>query len=349
MKQTNAKLILASKNAKTGDILFTWVLTFPRIILAEVNTHRMLSRNTASSRAIPSKKLRGRVLEDPFVPVSIGANQKGMQAGAEITGWRRNAIIAVWKAARYPATFASWLIDKLGGHKQVANRLTEPWMWVEQIVSATDINNVLLLRNHEKAEPHFQILAKQMQEQVELVKEVFDRLANAGSGAAISPKLTLRAKALFGDRLNETLQLLQPGQWHLPFTDKRERLDATGTMGLEKGTAFLKKVSAARCARVSYYLPENGQKSTPGRDAELCDRLAGSVPRHLSPFEHQAVAAFEHVDVPLKIEQEDGSFLTINRAEGNFKGFVQYRKFFEGESGEWITKAQSVTSAVAQS
>src|SRR5271154_4389940 len=153
----DSKLILTSRNSVTGVNLYTFLLTYPRVILPEVNTHRALSRNTASSRAIPSWKQRSRVLAIPFVPVSIGKNQKGMQAGEELGGWRRAIAINTWKLARYSNVFASWILEKVGAHKQVVNRIVEPWTWTQQIVSATDLNNVFKLRNHPDAEPHFKI------------------------------------------------------------------------------------------------------------------------------------------------------------------------------------------------
>lgn len=165
--KVKSELILASKNSVTGVNLYTFVLVYPRVILPEVNTHRMLSRNTASSRAIPSKKQRAKVLHDPFVPISIGANQKGMQAGEELTGWRRTVAIQAWKLTRYAAVAASWVLDKVGAHKQIVNRIVEPWTWTQQIVTCTDLKNFFKLRDHPDAEPHFQALARQMHAQVE--------------------------------------------------------------------------------------------------------------------------------------------------------------------------------------
>src|SRR5271163_5275337 len=190
--KVESKLILASKNSVTGVNLYTFVLAYPRVILPEVNTHRMLSRNTASSRAIPSKKQRAKVLNDPFVPISMGANQKGMQAGEELTGWRRYVAIKTWELARYPMVGASWILDKVGAHKQVVNRIVEPWTWTQQIVTATDLNNVFKLRNHPDAEPHFRILAEQMQNQVEFVEALyntvnFDSRNPDGTPCALNP------------------------------------------------------------------------------------------------------------------------------------------------------------------
>src|SRR5271157_465502 len=172
--QIQSQLILTSKSAVTGVSFYTFVLTYPRVILPEVNTHRMLSRNTASSRAIPSKKQRSRVLAVPFVPVTIGKNQKGMQAGEELSGWRRFVAIQTWKMARYPNVLASWILEKVGAHKQVVNRIVEPWTWTEQVVTCTDLKNVFKLRNHPDAEPHFHALAAKMQEQVEYVERLYD-------------------------------------------------------------------------------------------------------------------------------------------------------------------------------
>lgn len=298
--KVESKLILTSKNKITGVNLYTFVLTYPRVILAEVNTHRMLSRNTASSRAIPSKKQRERVLDNPFVPVTIGANQKGMQAGAELEGWRRTVAIGTWKTARYPMVLASWILDKVGAHKQVVNRIVEPWTWTQQVVTCTDLKNVFKLRNHKDAEPHFQLLAAQMEKQVRYVEVLFetvnfDSRNPDGSACAL-------------DRVNPPLgvyrvQMLRPGDWHLPFIDQEEQGE----------TEELKKVSTARCARVSYFLPESGKRSDPSRDVELCDRLSSSG--HWSPFEHVAEPS-----------ADDTYF-------GNFRSWYQYRKEFAQEHG----------------
>lgn len=296
-----SKLILASKSRDTGVTLYTFVLTYPRVILAEVNTHRVLSRNTASSRAIPSKKQRWRVLHDFFTPVTIGQNQKGMQAGKELEGWRRWAAIKVWQWSRYPMVFASWLLDKLGAHKQVVNRIVEPWTFTQQVVTCTDLKNVFKLRDHKDAEPHFQIIAAQMHKQVQYVESLF-RTVNfdcRNPDGSVCPL----------ENVNPPLgvyrvQMLRSGDWHLPFVDQAEM-----TNNIEN----LKKISAARSARVSYFLPENGQRSDIGRDLELCERLSTSG--HWSPFEHVATP------VP------------SDRYIGNFRSWKQFRKEYPEEHG----------------
>lgn len=317
-----SKLILTSKNAVTGVNLYTFVLTYPRMILAEVNTHRMLSRNAASSRAIPAKKQRKQVLSDPFVPVYVGQNQKGMQAGQELTGWKRFVVENTWALARYPNVLASWILDKMGAHKQAANRIIEPWTYTQQIVTCTDLKNFFKLRNHTDAEPHFQIIAKQMQAQVEYVERLFGAVSFE-QGDAVDRRL---------DRVNPSLgvfsvQGLRPGEWHMPFVDTPEIIElikdsrvvntdgsvaVTYTLG---GIDWrdLKSVSTARCARVSYFLPENGKRSDTERDIQLCTRLSSSG--HWSPFEHVATPT------------ETTEYI------GNFRSWKQYRKEFESEAG----------------
>lgn len=308
--ELGSKLILASKSAHTGVALYTFVLTYPRVILAEVNTHRMLSRNTASSRAIPSWKQRQRVLDNPFVPASMGQNQKGMQAGEELGGWRRWAAYRTWELARYPNVLASWVLDKLGAHKQVVNRIVEPWTWTQQVVTATDLKNVFKLRNHKDAEPHFQVLAGVMQRQVERCERLFNTInfdvrlhgvpVHLGP---IDPRLGIGR-----------LQCLRAGDWHLPFIDDKDA-SSVSVLGLPPGDTLeaLKQISTARCARVSYFLPENNQRSDFTKDSDLWGRLSQSG--HWSPF--------EHVATPL--EQDVYS--------GNFRAWKQYRKEFEGEAG----------------
>lgn len=290
--QVKAELLLASKNRATGIVLYTWRLTFNRSILSEINTHRMASRNTSSSRAIPSKKMRAAVLNDPFIPVTLGVNQKGMQAGAEITGWKRKAILAVLKVGRYPVVFQSWLLEKLGAHKQIVNRYIEAYSWCTQIFSVTEVENLFLLRNHSAAEPHFHILAAQMQAQAKLAEDNF----------------SFMEKHKFSRLTNEVgdaylYQIISPGNWHLPLVFIREINNYS--------IPVLKKISSARSARTSYTLLETGKVNTIEADMTLCDRLFGGAIKHLSPTEHAAQA------------MDSDEFFA------NFKSYRQYRKEVE--------------------
>ena len=264
-----ARIELASRNAETGDTLYTFVLRYPRIIHSEIMTHRVFSRNAASSRAIPCKKLRRIVLDDPAVPFYLGANQKGMQAGEDIKGWRYNLLRGIYKAARYPAVAAHWLAEKLGAHKQFGNRLLEPWMWMEVVLSATELDNFYSLRCHKDAEPHFQELAKAMRELTisadRILNEVYCLKERRTSGSA------------YGFDDIGFCQILKIGEWHTPFIE-----DAS----MPLADALI--VSPARSARVSWYLPESGKLSTLDQDKSTYNKLAGSTPIHASPFEHVA-------------------------------------------------------------
>lgn len=297
MTQIKSEVLLASVNAITGDILYTFKWTYPRVILPEVMTHRVLSRNTSSSRAIPNKKQRGKVWSDPFTPCYIGESKRGMQAGDELSGFKRSVARSVWNLARIPTLGAAWLLDRLGVHKQVSNRLIEPWTWTEQLVSTTELDNFIALRNHKDAEPHILELARQVADQKRLIEDI-------ANYCLVKNKLHYIPETKWAqyDMGIHTVQKLEHGEWHLPFVDSKDR---------HLSTLELKQVSAARCARVSYNMPDTGKKSSLEDDLKLFDRLAGSNPKHLSPLEHQATP--------------------LLRAEfsGNFKGWEQFRKEYE--------------------
>lgn len=170
--------------------LTTWKLTFPRFILAEVNTHRMFSRNYPSSRAIPVLKRIGMVVHDPVVPIEWGLDKPGMQAAEKATGLRLWLARTTWRLASLGSVLAAWVMVKLGIHKQIANRLLEPFVDVTGLVTATQVGweNFFSLRAEGAADPHIQALAYQMLE-----------LYNASTPTP-----------------------LNPGEWHVPFGDQMD-------------------------------------------------------------------------------------------------------------------------------
>lgn len=158
----SAKVILDSV-ADNGCRLTTMEVSYPRIIHAELMTHRVMSRNAASSRAIPVKKLLQRIIDDPFVPEEFGSNKPGMQAGEILTGEAHKAARAVWLKARDDAhAAASTLALDLNAHKQLANRIVEPFSWLTVIITATDWQNFFRLRCHPHAQPEFKKIADMM-------------------------------------------------------------------------------------------------------------------------------------------------------------------------------------------
>lgn len=156
--------ILADSLGPSGKRLTTFELTYPRFVHAELMTHRLFSRNSASSRAIPIDKMIERVIKDPAMPVYWGRNQAGMQAAEELTGDAYDDAISEWLCARDEAIGRARELQRLGVHKQIANRLIEPWMWITVIVSATEFGNWFNLRCHPDAQPEIKRIADMMRD-----------------------------------------------------------------------------------------------------------------------------------------------------------------------------------------
>lgn len=234
----------------------TWMLTYPRFIHPEVMTHRKCSRNAASSRAIPISKMIRAVIDNPAMPVYWGRNRKGMQATEEHTGVMRWLSIKAWRALRWPAVAGAWLLDKLQLHKQLANRLLEPWAHITVIMTTghAGLMNMFALRHHQDAQPEFQVLA------------------------AIMLPLYIEAK-------NGTQHVtLQRGEYYIPMVSEQEHAEYAAQGRIEE----LVSIACGRIARVSY-LTHDGQSSAVA-DKALNDRLELSEPMHASPFEHVAIA-----------------------------------------------------------
>jgi thymidylate synthase ThyX len=159
--------IIADSVSPAGVRLTTLQVTFPRFLLPEFNTHRAFSRNSASSRAIPVKKRIEAVLADPFIPEQFGRNQKGMQAQSSLEGLAASHAAHVWEAACKEAVNRARQLETLNTHKQLANRLLEPFMWHTVVVTATDWDNFFHLRCHPDAQPEFQKIAGIMRDVME--------------------------------------------------------------------------------------------------------------------------------------------------------------------------------------
>jgi len=174
-----------------GTRITSVVVTFPRIVLAEQNTHRVFSRNTASSRAIPVKTRCDSIEQNPFVPAAFGKNQKGMQSSELLDADSNAQAEAIWREALADALKHARRLAEIGVHKQYANRLTEPFSWVTQIVTATDWDNYFNLRCHKDAQPEIKIAAELMREA--LAKSTPEEM---GVGDWHLPLLTPEEKAL---------------------------------------------------------------------------------------------------------------------------------------------------------
>jgi hypothetical protein len=163
-----AKVICDSINPYNGIRLTTLQLRFHRFILPEFNTHRVFSRNASSSRAIPISTFLKQVWNEPAMPVHWGANNPGMQAKTELTGFKRWLAIQSWKLAGKLMCGIVWSTNKIcKPHKQTFNRLLEPWQYISVIVTATEWDNFFELRNHPDAQPEIRELAIRMLEAME--------------------------------------------------------------------------------------------------------------------------------------------------------------------------------------
>lgn len=138
MNNISATIVADSVNQQ-GDRLTSLLITFPRILLSEINTHRMLSKNTSSSRAIPFKKMVESVQENPFVPIAWQKEHKGMQGTEYFTNKKDiTANEKMWLHARdYAIQSAVAASRNFGITKQLCNRLLEPFMWTTMLITGS--------------------------------------------------------------------------------------------------------------------------------------------------------------------------------------------------------------------
>lgn len=296
MKSVEAPIILADSISPEGIRLLTWQLRYWRPIHSELMTHRVFSRNAGSSRARPSQAIIDQVRNDPWGPLHWGKNQPGMQATTQLTGVELEDASVTWHwAAEDAAKHAEDLLHLCNAHKQIVNRLLEPFTYIDVVLSGTDFANWYALRDHKDAQPEIRELAS-------LMKEV---------------------------QAHSEPTLLQPGEWHLPYVSEEDRQNAKAfgdgqfminghTMDQQE---LLRRISAARCARVSYKL-HDGSKTDFGKDLELFERLLVSQPLHASPAEHQAT--------PDSWEPISQSWDNL-RQHGNLRGWRQFRKMLPNE------------------
>ncbi|AHC56562.1 putative thymidilate synthase [Achromobacter phage JWDelta] len=300
MSQIKATVI-ADSISPQGIRLTTFELVYHRFIHSEFMTHRMISKNSASSRAIPTQKLLDQVRNDPMIPVHWGLNQKGMQADHEVSEEARQDAIDRWRWAAGQAADAAEGMMAIGIHKQVANRPLEPYIAMRVIATGTEWNNLFHLRLHKDAQPEFRELAQAM------------RIAREAA----------------------TPTLLYPGMWHLPYITPKDTVAVHNYLKhgritrneptSEEVLAVLRRISVARCARVSYNNQE-GKPSVITEDLLLYERLVGSVPLHASPTEHQATP-----DKLIELDNGDMDWMSSEK-HGNLNGWIQYRKTLIGEN-----------------
>lgn len=313
--------ILADSKMPSGTRLTTLEITFPRSILAELNTHRMASKNAASSRAIPVWKMIKNIIADPFIPV-FARNQKGMQSAEPLVGWRLWLARKLWLIGMHICIFIAKCFIKLDIHKQFANRILEPWMWCTVIISATEWDNLLALRCHPKAEPSFQVIANMILQEL-VTHEPTELEVGEWHRPLIYEQDTAEVKE-YVTRFNnqEAKRLLAESGLPTTGSIRYDYKPADPLFGFDER---LNKISVGRCARISYLTHEGNRDHE--KDIQLHDLLTSERPGHWSPTEHVALAA----DVP------------ANFHSGNFRGCVQYRKTFKDENiNEFIPSLENL-------
>lgn len=288
---------------RIGTRLITIEVTIPRFILAEFNTHRRLSRNSASSRAIPTEQLIANVKADPFVPLKFNKRVKGMGVGAELSKQDMKISIDAWLWARDQAVKAAEILLNADVDKSRANRLLEPFMQHTIIASGTEWDNFFALRFHPKAQPEFNLCARVM------------------------------LKAM----LESTPQKLGHSNWHLPLVDLDEVNEAHAYGNLswmsQHGISedwIWPLISASRCARVSYDTHENSE--TVEKSLQRAEMLVTNG--HLSPLEHVARPINNtglNPDHGLPVSNFDGwvQLRKLIPMEANRVGFLEGRMSWE--------------------
>jgi thymidylate synthase ThyX len=257
-KGCEISVVEASQSKQTGQKLITFVCKYWRAIHSEVMTHRDFSRNASSSRAIPTAKLLEQIRTNPAGPVHWGKNQAGMQAfeehDASVVHPSTGKVLKreeAWNMMACEAADWAEAWADAGYHKQIVNRVIEPFSFITVVITATSWDNFYALRAHADAQPEIQDVAETM---LRIVGDVPVRYID---------------ETCFSD----------PHSWHLPFVSIAERH--------QHSVPLLLAMSAARCARTSY-LTHDKQNPSWEQDDGLYRRLVESKPLHASPLEHQA-------------------------------------------------------------
>ena len=297
-----AAVIANSVSAISGEEIVTFLIDFPRFILAEVNTHRNFSRNGASSRAIPVAKSIEAIQNHSYMPIHFGQNKAGMSADQEVDKTTKFTAKCAWDFAARNAIESAKTLNNLGIHKQVTNRVLEPFSYMRMVVTATEWDNFFWLRLHEDADPHINELARVM---------------------------------LFA--LQESIPTeLQHGDYHVPFFGEgywtpaiEARYGVTAQQAIEH--------SMSCCAQTSYRKLDMSAEKT----EDIIKKLFGGARAHSSCAEHQASPMAVPMLSQIPSEYLIADYIQVmpeathldrhgNFWSNNFKHWSQYRDSIEG-------------------
>lgn len=345
MTQINAEIVADSLSPQ-GHRITSMLLTYPRIIHAEMCRHRMHSRNSASSRAIPFEKMVQQVQENPFIPIAWQKDHKGMN-GTEYAEYPDiEDFKSIWLNARNDSVKSVQLMHtgNVKLTKQLCNRILEPFMWHKELVTATEWDNFFELRCPKYRVCHATVPYRSRKDAIKdfgkshpYIKEYtdLDWLKMSYSGAEIH--MQLLAEKMW-DAMNESKpQELGEGKWHIPFGDQinnvghfTSKVDVNNTFWKDYNEQNKIKIAVARAARLSY-TTHNGEIDYE-KDIELHDRLFEK--KHMSPFEHVAKAMNKgEYEAFLKGNVDPGFDVPENNLGWcrNFHGWIPYRYLIENQ------------------
>jgi hypothetical protein len=288
----SARLIKDSINL--NNRLCTFELVYPRFIHGEVMTHRALSKNSSSSRAVPIKTAIQNIIDNPAYPVHWGKNQAGMIAREEVDPSTMESAKMLWGKAIRQSIDIVKEFESLGVHKQIGSRWSETGSMIKVVITGTDWDNLIWLRDDEEAQPEFRELASVM---VRCLSESIP------------------------ERLNI-------GEWHLPYIETKrlngflEYFDNTDQkLTLDNA----RKISASCCAQVSYRrLNESKEKAL-----EIYSKLFSGRKPHMSPTEHQGTPIqLYQATLPPTMWSEGITHITrdVQLCSGNLTGWIQFRQ-----------------------
>lgn len=273
----------------------TMLLTFPRHILSELNTHRAFSRNSASSRAIPFNKMVQAIKDDPFIPIAWQKDHKGMQGTEYITeDFVYNEVRATWMIARDRAVHEATNLNRLGVTKQICNRLLEPFMWHKVIVTSTDWDNFFELRCPQyMSTDDVPVFYKSKKDYVNAITNLTDaqkedllkdedywQFCNKGQAEIHMMALAEAMWDAYNESIPERTRTLY--DYHIPFKSKLKTMTGWHDLGWKDQI----KVSTAMCARVSYTTIGEEKEINFDKLIQIHDAMAAAKPFHASPFEH---------------------------------------------------------------
>ena len=351
--------IVADSINSNNNRLTTFLITYPRIIHSELMTHRVFSRNSASSRAIPFEKMVKMVEEDPFIPIAWQKDHKGMQGseywidddtvtvdeGDEYERYTKiysatEHFITEWLEARDLAIAQSYELNRLGVTKQLCNRLLEPFMWHTVLVTGTEWENFFELRCPRYYFEPENLYFKSRKDFGGKYHECFDsdEFVNwteeqwLGINQSQAEIHIQKIAEMMWDVYNESIpKELEAGEWHIPFGDKIDYaldkwnfLPNTIELWGKDMSEYGIKVSTARCARLSY-MTFDGEIDYE-KDIKLHDQLLES--HHASPFEHccRVLTEEEYNILGKMILHPKNGYVFEKGWVDNFKGFISYRR-----------------------